>query len=129
MLIKSLCCMKRAHYSKRMLFVQHMLAVMRGCANRIALSFVGVLHDRVFENNFADFSAVVQVKKKSRFCPAVGGVSNQQHLLFWPLSKNTVSANIRYSRYYLFTSFEVSEKAIDRQLTLFKQMLIADDSP
>ena len=31
----------------------------------IALSFAGVLHDRVFfENNFADLSDVVQVKKK-----------------------------------------------------------------
>ena len=52
------------------------------CANRIALSFVGVLHDRVFFfffflNNVADFSDVVRVKrrrKKSRFRPAVGGV-------------------------------------------------------
>ena len=34
-----------------------------------------------FENNFADFSDVVRVKK-SRFRPAVGGVSNKQHLLF-----------------------------------------------
>ena len=29
--------------------------------------------------NFADCSDVVRVKKKSRFCPAVGGVSNKQH--------------------------------------------------
>ena len=29
-----------------------------------------------FENNFADFSDVVWVKKKSKFRPAVGGVSN-----------------------------------------------------
>ena len=34
-----------------------------------------------FENNFADFFDVVRVEKKSRFRPAVGGVSNQQHLL------------------------------------------------
>ena len=34
--ITSLCCMKRAHYRKVC------------CANRIALSFAGVLHDRVF---------------------------------------------------------------------------------
>ena len=41
----------------------------------VRLSFVGVLHDKsFFLNVFADFSDVVQVKK-SRFCPAVGGVS------------------------------------------------------
>ena len=32
-------------------------------------------------NNLADFSNVLWVKKKSRFCPAIGGVSNLQHLL------------------------------------------------
>ena len=38
------------------------------CANRIALSFSGILHDRVFFlNNFADFSNVVRVKKNQDF--------------------------------------------------------------
>ena len=57
--ITSLCCMKHAHYSKCML---HKQDCMTDC----------------FENNFADFSDVVQVKKKkkSRFRPAIGGVSN-----------------------------------------------------
>ena len=35
-----------------------------------------------FENNLADFADVVRVKKKARFRPAVGGISNWQHLLF-----------------------------------------------
>ena len=64
--ITSSCCMKRANYRKRMLCKQD------------CVSFEGVLHDRVFENSFVDFSDVVPVKKKkkSRFRPAVGGVSN-----------------------------------------------------
>ena len=62
--------MKRAHYSKRMLRKQD-CAKFRG---RIAWQ-------SFFENNFVDFSDVLLVKKKlrkkkSRFRPAVGGVSN-----------------------------------------------------
>ena len=57
--------MKRAHYSKRMLRKQDCIKF-RG---RIAWQ-------GFFENNFADFSDVMRVKKKSRFRTAVGGVSN-----------------------------------------------------
>ena len=57
--------MKRRHYSKRMLHKQDCIKF-RG---RIAWQ-------SFFENNFADFSDVVWVRKKSRFHPAVGGVSN-----------------------------------------------------
>ena len=58
--------MKRVHYSKRMLRKQDCVKFRRRIASQ---SF--------FENNFADFSDVVRVKKKkSRFRPAVGGVSN-----------------------------------------------------
>ena len=74
--ITSLCCIKRVHYSKRML------------RKRDCVSFVGILNDRFFFfffffffNSFANFSVVVRVRKKSRFRPAVGGVS-KQHLLF-----------------------------------------------
>ena len=63
--ITSLCCMKRTHYSKRMLCKQDCIKFRRRIARQ---SF--------FENNFADFSDVVRVKKKSRFRPAVGGISN-----------------------------------------------------
>ena len=57
--------MKRVHYSKRMLWKQDCIKFWRCIAWK---SF--------FENNFADFSNVVRVKKKSRFCSVVGGVSN-----------------------------------------------------
>ena len=50
--ITSLCCMKSMHYSKRMLCKQ-------GC---IKLSG-HIAWQSLFENNFADFSNVVQVKK------------------------------------------------------------------
>ena len=58
--------MKRAHYSKRMQRKQDYCIKFRGRTT----------WQEFFENNFADFSDVVQVKKKSRFRPAVGGVSN-----------------------------------------------------
>ena len=57
--------MKHGHYSKRMLRKQDCVKF-RG---RIAW-------DSFLENNFADFSEVVRVKKKSRFRPAIGGISN-----------------------------------------------------
>ena len=57
--------MKCAHYSKRKLCKQE---CMKFCWRIARQSF--------FENNFADFSNNMQVKKKSRFCPAVGGISN-----------------------------------------------------
>ena len=59
--------MKHAHYSKRMLRKQDWVKF-RG---RIAWQ-------RFFENNFADFSDPCSggEKKKSRFRPAVGRVSN-----------------------------------------------------
>ena len=58
--------MKRVHYSKRMLRKQDWVKF----CGRIAWQ------SSFFENNFADFSDVVRVKKKSRFRPAIGGVSN-----------------------------------------------------
>ena len=54
--------MKCPHYSKRMLRKQD-------CSK-----FYGCIAWQFFENNFADFSDVVRVKK--RFRPAIGGVSN-----------------------------------------------------
>ena len=50
----SLCCMKRTHYSKYVLCKQDCIKFCRRIAQQ---SFF-------FENNLADFSAVVQVKKK-----------------------------------------------------------------
>ena len=56
--------MRRAHYSKRMLHKQN------------GAKFLGpIAWQSFFENNFANFSNSVG-KKKSRFCPAIGGVSN-----------------------------------------------------
>ena len=59
--------MKREHYSKRIMRKQDCVKF-RG---RIAWQ-------SLFENNFADFSDVVRIKKKkkSRFRAAFGGVSN-----------------------------------------------------
>ena len=54
--------MIRAHYSKHTLHKQDCVKFRRHIAWQ---SF--------FENNFADFS---DVKKKSKFRPAIGGVSN-----------------------------------------------------
>ena len=51
-IITSLCCMKHAHYSKRMLRKQD------------CIKFCGrIAWQSVSENNFADFSDVVRVKK------------------------------------------------------------------
>ena len=47
----SLCCMKRTHYSKRMLRKQHCVKFLQAyCMTQV-----------FFENNFADFSYVVQL--------------------------------------------------------------------
>ena len=70
--------MKRAHYSKCILHKQDCVKF-PGC----------YLHDRVFWKQFADCSDVVRVKKKSRFGPAVGGVSNKQHLLLFRVAHPT----------------------------------------
>ena len=57
--------MKRAHYSKFMLRKQDCIKFPTHIA-----------WQTFFENNFADFSGVPVKKKKSRFRPAVGGISN-----------------------------------------------------
>ena len=59
--------MKRAHYSKRMLRKQDCIKFHGSTAWQCFF---------FFENNFADFSDVVRVKKKSRFRQTIGGVSN-----------------------------------------------------
>ena len=49
------------------------------CANRIALSFTGVLHDRVLlKTTLPDFSDVVQVKKKIKI--------SSSHVVAFPIS-------------------------------------------
>ena len=69
--ITSLCCMKRAHYSKRML------------RKHDCVKFPGRIAWQSFcENNFADFSGVVRVKKNQDFV---------QPLVAFPIS------NISYS--------------------------------
>ena len=72
--ITSLCCMKRAHYIASVC-----------CAKRIALSFVGVLHERVFWKQLCWLPDVVRVKKKEDFVqPLVAfPISN---IFYWRLT-------------------------------------------
>ena len=71
---KKTCVRNARIYNKLMLYETHALQ-QAYAANRITLSFIGILHDRVFLKTTAEFSDVVWVRKYI-FRPAVGGVSN-----------------------------------------------------